>query len=57
MASTPTGDPFTYMEAMECHQPHHSIKAMEEDSTLTLLNNTLSALNFQEVFQLQHAQA
>jgi hypothetical protein len=46
-------DPFTYGEAMESPQSDHSKRAMEEESTSTLLNNTFSALNSRKAQQLQ----
>jgi len=52
-ASEDTGDPFTYTEAMESPQPDHWKRAMEEESTLILLNNTFSTLNSPEAWQLQ----
>jgi len=52
-ASAATGDPFTYAEAMESPQRDHWKRAMEEESTLILLNNTFSALNSREARQLQ----
>jgi hypothetical protein len=53
MASQVTGDPFTYVEAMECPQRNQWKRAMEEESPLILLNNTFSALNSREERQLQ----
>jgi hypothetical protein len=52
-ASEATGDPFTYAEAMESPQRDHWKRAMEEESTSILLNNTFSALNSREARQLQ----
>jgi len=46
-ASEATGDSFTLAEAMECPQRDHRKRAMEEESTLILLDNTFSALNSQ----------
>ena len=46
-------DPFTYVEALESPQKDHSKRAMEEESTSILLNNTFSSLNSQEARQLQ----
>jgi len=46
-------DPFTYAEAMASPQRDHWNRAMEEESTSILLNNTFSALNSQEARQLQ----
>jgi len=46
-------DPFTYVQAMPSPQWDHSKRAMEEECTLILLNNTFSALNSQEGRQLQ----
>jgi len=43
-----TTDPFTYAEAMESPQRDHRKRAMEEESTSILLNNTFSALNSRE---------
>jgi len=53
MASEATGDPYTYAEAMESPQRDHWKRAMEEESTSILLNNTFSALNSWEARQLQ----
>jgi hypothetical protein len=44
-ASEAIGDHFTYAEAMESPQRNHWKRAMEEESTSILLNNTFSALN------------
>jgi len=52
-ASVATGDPYTYAEAMESPQRNHWKRAMEEESTSILLNNTFSALNSREAQQLQ----
>jgi hypothetical protein len=52
-ASEATGDPFTYAEALESPQRNHWKRAMEEESTLILLNNTFSAPNSREARQLQ----
>jgi len=52
-ASAATGDPYTYAEAMESPQRDHWKRAMEEESTSILLNNTFSALNTREARQLQ----
>jgi len=52
-ATGATGDPYTYSEALESPQPNHWKRAMEEESTLILLNNTFSALNSWEARQLQ----
>jgi len=38
---------------MESHPQDHLNRAMEEDSTLIMLNNTFSALNSRETRQLQ----
>jgi len=46
-------DLFTYVEAMESPQRDHWKRAMEEESTSILLNNTFSALNSREAWQLQ----
>jgi len=46
-------DPFTYMEAMKRPQRVHWNRAMEEESTSILLNNTFSALNSRAARQLQ----
>ena len=46
-------DPFTYVEAMESPQQDHWKRAMEEESTSILLNNTFSALNSHAARQLQ----
>jgi hypothetical protein len=53
MASAATGDPYTYAEAMESPQRNYWKRAMDEESTSILLNNTFSALNSQEARQLQ----
>jgi hypothetical protein len=53
MASAATGDPYTYPEAMESPQRDHWKRAMEEESTSILLNNTFSALNSREARPLQ----
>jgi len=52
-ASSATGDPYTYAEAMKSPQQTHWKRAMEEESTSILLNNTFSALNSREARQLQ----
>ena len=52
-ASAATGDPYTYAEAMESPQRDYWKIAMEEESTLILLNDTFSTLNSREVRQLQ----
>jgi hypothetical protein len=52
-ASVATGDPYTYTEAMESPQRNHWKRAMEEECTSILLNNTFSALNSREARQLQ----
>jgi len=52
-ASEATGDPFSYAEAMESPQQDHWKRAMEEESTSILLNNTFSALNSREARKLQ----
>jgi hypothetical protein len=52
-ASTAIGDPFTYAEAMKSPQRDHSKRAMEEECTSILLNNTFSTLNSWEAQQLQ----
>jgi len=46
-------DPSTYAEAMESPQRNHWKRAMEEESTSILLNNTFSALNSREARQLK----
>jgi len=46
-------DPFTYLEAMKSPQQNHWKRAMEEESTSILLNNTFSALNYREARQPQ----
>jgi hypothetical protein len=46
-------DPFTYAEAIESLQRDHWKRAIEEESTSILLNNTFSALNSCEARQLQ----
>jgi len=46
-------DPFTYAEAIESPQRDHWKRAMEEESTSILLNNTFSALNSREARQLR----
>jgi len=48
-----TSDPFTYPEAIESPQRNYWKRAMEEESTSILLNNTFSALNSQEARQLK----
>jgi hypothetical protein len=45
-------DSFTYAEAMESPQRDHWKRAMEEENTSILLNNTFSALNSREAWQL-----
>jgi hypothetical protein len=45
--------PFTNTEAMESPQQDHWKRAMEEESTSILLNNTFSALNSRKEQQLQ----
>jgi hypothetical protein len=52
-ASEAIGDPFTYAEAMLNPQRDHWKRAVEEESTSILLNNTFSALNSREAWQLQ----
>jgi len=52
-ASEATGDPFTYAEAMESPQRNQWKRAMEEESTSILLNNTFSARKSREALQLQ----
>jgi len=52
-AAAATGDPFTYSEAMDSPQRDHWKRAMEEECTSILLNNTFSALNSRETWQLQ----
>jgi len=46
-------EPFTYVEAKESPQRNHWKWAMEEESTSILLNNTFTALNSGEAWQLQ----
>ena len=46
-------DAFTYTEAMESPQRKRWKRAMEEESTSILLNNTFSALNSREAQQLK----
>jgi len=46
-------DPFTYAEAMDSPQRDHWKRAMEEENTSILLNNTFSTLNSREARQLQ----
>jgi len=48
-----TEDPYTYAKAMESPQHNHWKRAMEEEITSILLNNTFSTLNSQEARQLQ----
>jgi len=45
-------DPFTYVEAMESPHRDHWTRAMEEESSSILLNNTFSAPNSREAGQL-----
>jgi len=52
-ASAATGDPFTYAAAMESPQRNYWKRAMEEESTSILLNNTFSGLNSREARQPQ----
>jgi len=52
-ASTATGDPFTYTEAMESPPGDHWTRAMEGESTSILLDNTFSARNSREAQSLQ----
>jgi hypothetical protein len=47
-----SGDPYTYPEAMESPQQTIWTRAMEEESTWILLNNTVSALNSRDARQL-----
>jgi hypothetical protein len=47
-----TEDPYTYAEAKQSPQRDHWKRAMEEESTSILLNNTFSALNSREARQL-----
>jgi hypothetical protein len=49
-------DPFTYAAAMESPQRNHWKRAMAEQSTSILLNNTFSALNSREAQQLKARQ-
>jgi len=51
--SAATGDPYTYAEAMDSPQRDHWKRAMEDESTSILINNTFSALNSREARQLQ----
>ena len=53
LTSAATGDPFTYAEAMESPRRDLWKRAMEEESTLILLNKTFSAVNSREAQQLQ----
>jgi len=53
MASADTGDPFTYAEANENPQQDHRKRSIEDESTLIQLNDTFSALNYQEALPLQ----
>jgi len=48
-----TDAPYTYAEAMESPQQDHLKRALEEESTSMLLNNTFSALNSQEAGHLR----
>ena len=48
-----TEAPYTYAEAMERPQQDHLKRALEEESTSMLLNNTFSALNSQEAGHLR----
>ena len=52
-ASAATGDAYTYAEAMESPLRNDWKRAMEEESTLILLNNTFSALNSWEARPLK----
>jgi hypothetical protein len=52
-ASEATGDPYTYAEAMESPQRDHWKRAMEEESTSILLNNTFYTLNSRQAWQQQ----
>ena len=47
-AAAATGDPFSYAGAVESPQREHWKRAMEEESTSILLNNTFSAVNSRE---------
>jgi len=46
-------NPYTYVEAMKSPQQDHWKRAMEEESTLILLNNTFSTLSSREARQLR----
>jgi len=52
-ACAATGDPFSYAEAMESPQRDHWKRAMEQESSSIMLNNTFSALTSREARQLQ----
>jgi len=53
LASRPiNSNPFTYVEAMDSPQRDHWKRAMEEEFTLILLNNTFTTLNSREATQL-----
>jgi len=45
-------NPFTYTEAMQSPQRDHWKRAMEEERTSILINNTIPALNSREAWQL-----
>jgi hypothetical protein len=49
---TSAADPFTYAEATEHSQQNHWKRALEEESTSILFNNTFSALSSREARQL-----
>jgi len=54
LASTSiNSDPFTYAEAMDSPQRDHWRRAMEEECTSILLNNTFKNINSQEARQLR----
>jgi hypothetical protein len=54
LASTSiNSDPFTYAEAMDSPQHEHWKRAMEEECTSILLNNTFTTVNYQEARQLR----
>jgi len=54
LASTSiNSDPFTYAVAMDSPQPDHWKRAMEEEWTSILVNNTCTTINSREARQLQ----
>jgi hypothetical protein len=53
VTASEAGDTFKYAEAMESPPCNHWNRAMEEESTSILLNNTFSTLNSPAAQQLQ----